>query len=151
MLRFFYRRSGVLQVKLQRERLELSPVFSTALKHEDHQVGYIRLASFSQKAAGDLKRHVDKLEVRMPLTWPQDYLGNKAELRRLCSVQRDGAEAYILDLRNNPGGLVRVGLDVARIFLDGPAAIFNVSGRDSASYPSVLQACRALGPETLRL
>lgn len=45
-------------------------------------------------------------------------------------MQRNGAEAFILDLRNNPGGLVRSGLDIARIFLDGPTTIFNVTGRE---------------------
>lgn len=50
------------QVNLKREKLEISPVYSTALIHDDHKVGYIRLASFSQKAAADLRRHVRKLE-----------------------------------------------------------------------------------------
>ena len=53
--------------------------------------------------------------------------------------QKTGAEAYILDLRNNPGGLVRSGLDIARLFLDGQAAIFNVSGRDGGSYSALMQ------------
>ena len=41
-------------------------------------------------------------------------------------AQRDGAEAFILDLRNNPGGLVSEAMDVAALWLDGPAPIFNV-------------------------
>ena len=51
-------------MKLQRERLELSPVYSTAMQHDGHQLGYIRLASFSQKAANDMRRAIDRLEVR---------------------------------------------------------------------------------------
>ncbi len=51
-----------LQVNLKRERLELSPVYSTALVHDDHKLGYIRLTSFSQKAAADMRRHINKLE-----------------------------------------------------------------------------------------
>ncbi len=56
-------------------------------------------------------------------------------------LQRTGAEAFILDLRNNPGGLVRAGLDVARIFLDGPTAIFNVTGRSGGELPAAAQVC----------
>ena len=44
-------------------------------------------------------------------------------------LQAGGAEAFILDLRNNPGGLVRAGLDIARLWLDGNSAIFNVQVR----------------------
>lgn len=44
-------------------------------------------------------------------------------------LQRDGAEAFILDLRNNPGGLVNVALDVAGLWMDGPAPVFNVMVR----------------------
>ena len=51
------------QMVLQRERLDLSPVFSTAMQHEGHRLGYIRLASFSQKAASDMRRAIDRLEV----------------------------------------------------------------------------------------
>ena len=49
-------------MNLKREKLELSPVFSTALVHENHKLGYIKLTSFSQKAAADMRRHINKLE-----------------------------------------------------------------------------------------
>lgn len=48
---------------MTREKLELSSVYSTALTHDDHKVGYLRLTNFSQKAAADMKRHLTKLEV----------------------------------------------------------------------------------------
>jgi len=53
--------------------------------------------------------------------------------------QRTGAEGLILDLRGNPGGLVRAGLDVARIFLNGPTTIFNVTGRSGGGFPTFAQ------------
>ena len=57
-------------------------------------------------------------------------------------MQDDGAEGFILDLRNNPGGLVRAGLDIARLFMEGPSAIFNVQGRiDSSAANSIMQVC----------
>ena len=56
-------RGKLAQMVLQRERLEMSPVFSTAMQHDGHRLGYIRLASFSQKAASDMRRAIDRLEV----------------------------------------------------------------------------------------
>ncbi|CAL8463172.1 g2706 [Coccomyxa elongata] len=102
------------QVKLQREKLELSPVYSTAMEHGGHKLGYIRLVNFSQHAANDMEKAVTQLE-------------------------RGGAEGFILDLRNNPGGLVRAGLDIARLWLDGNAAIFNVQGREDNGHMAIMQ------------
>lgn len=48
-----------------------------------------------------------------------------------AAVQRlaaDGALEYVLDLRNNLGGLVEEGVEVARLFLDGPLALSSSSG-----------------------
>lgn len=55
---------GSEQVKLQREKLELSPVYSTAMEHDGHKLGYIRLVNFSQHAANDMEKAVTQLEVR---------------------------------------------------------------------------------------
>lgn len=53
----------VLQVQLQRERLELSPVYSTAMQHGGHTTGYIRLVNFSQKAAPEMRHAIAELQV----------------------------------------------------------------------------------------
>ena len=58
----------VVQVNLKRERLELSPVYSTAMDHDGHKLGYIRLVNFSQKAAFDMRRAIDDLQVRRDAT-----------------------------------------------------------------------------------
>ncbi|RMZ52727.1 hypothetical protein APUTEX25_000846, partial [Auxenochlorella protothecoides] len=81
-------------LRLRRERLELSPVYAAAMHGEDDRTyGYIRLAAFSQHAAADM-------------------------LRALGTLGRDGVDGYILDLRNNPGGLVNAAMDVAGLWLD---------------------------------
>lgn len=44
-------------------------------------------------------------------------------------LQRKGVAGYILDLRDNPGGLVKSGLDIARMLLDGHPTVFSIVGR----------------------
>ena len=56
-------------------------------------------------------------------------------------MQERGCDSFILDLRNNPGGLVRAGLDIARLWLPGEAAILTVEGREVAGTAAVLQVC----------
>eukprot|EP00887_Chlorella_sp_A99_P007881 scaffold20.g7881.t1 len=96
------------QFKLQRDRVELSPVFATAMRREDddHTYGYIRLTSFSQHAADDMRKAI-------------------------LQLRRDGADSFILDLRNNPGGLVQASLDTASLWLSGSEhpTIFNIQER----------------------
>jgi hypothetical protein len=48
----------------------------------------------------------------------------------LNRLERAGCNGYVLDLRDNPGGLVQAGLDVARLWMDGAPDVFLVSGRD---------------------
>lgn len=50
--------------------------------------------------------------------------------RSCCCLQRKGVNGYILDLRDNPGGLVKGSIDIARLLLDGHPTLFSVVGRD---------------------
>ncbi|KAG2431731.1 hypothetical protein HXX76_009227 [Chlamydomonas incerta] len=114
------------EVSLRRERVQLSPLFYTKLpgpalppgtgglmpisrdgrlRSSGGPVGYIRLTSFSSNAAAEMRDAIQELEAA-------------------------GASSYILDLRNNPGGLVRSSIDIARLWLDGSPVVFNVSGRE---------------------
>jgi C-terminal peptidase prc len=94
------------QFRLRRERVELSPVFATAMHYDDHNFGYVRLVNFSQHAAADMGKAIEQLK-------------------------KDGAEAFILDLRNNPGGLVTSSLDVASLWLNAASnpTIFSIQDR----------------------
>ncbi|CAI5531117.1 unnamed protein product [Closterium sp. Naga37s-1] len=115
---------GTTDILLRREPIALSPVYATALPHHTEQgaptsTGYIRLASFSQNAAEDMARAIERLE-------------------------GEGVANYILDLRNNPGGLVHAGLDVARMWLGSGATLVNTVDRTGAVEAIALRNSRAL-------
>ncbi|KAI3772575.1 hypothetical protein L6452_03764 [Arctium lappa] len=107
--------SSFREVKLPREFIKLSPISSAIIPHrtsDGHvsKTGYVKLLAFSQTAAADMKHAIRELE-------------------------NQGVESYILDLRNNPGGLVKAGLDVAQIWLDGDETLVNTIDRDGNMQP----------------
>ena len=68
------------QVNLKREKLELSPVYSTAVDHDGHKLGYIRLVNFGQHAALDMQHAVQKLQAcSLPCT-------RALQQERICSI-----------------------------------------------------------------
>ena len=74
---------------------ELITTTSISLRNLDRGIGYIRLSSFDQNAGKNLKLSLAALSEKNPLT------------------------GLILDLRNNPGGILQSSVSVAEIFLDG--------------------------------
>ncbi|KAJ3694654.1 hypothetical protein LUZ60_000031 [Juncus effusus] len=117
------------EVKIPREVIRLSPLSSTIISHKlnDGQVsktGYVRLSAFSQTAAMEMENAVKEME-------------------------NQGVQSYILDLRNNPGGLVRAGLEVAEIWLDGNWTLVNTIDRDGNMLPINMAKSRALTHDPL--
>eukprot|EP00210_Caulerpa_lentillifera_P006260 g5979.t1 len=99
-------------VQMKREAVELNPVFYSNVHEAGMNLGYIKLTSFSNKSPDAVKDAVSQL--------------NNA-----------GADGFVLDLRSNPGGLVQAGIDVAGVWLDGHASVFNITGRDSAKHKNI--------------
>ena len=95
-----------LDLTLVREVIKVSPVRQRV---EGNDVGYIRITQFNGRAADDLKQAVQTLAAKIP---PEQLKG------------------YILDLRNNPGGLLDQAVRVAGAFLVG-GEIVSIRGRDS--------------------
>jgi carboxyl-terminal processing protease len=69
-----------------------------------NRIGYVRLTTFSKNAPAELRAVVEEL-------------------------QRDGVQGLVLDLRNNPGGLLRSAVQVADLFLDD-GVIVSTKGRN---------------------
>ncbi|MGH7680005.1 MAG: S41 family peptidase [Gemmatimonadaceae bacterium] len=79
-------------------------------------VGYVPLASFNEHAVNDLERTIKDLTAR-------------------------GAKGIILDLRNNPGGILEQSLTISNLFLRPGAEIASVRARtgESQSYVARVQ------------
>lgn len=107
--------SYIREVKLPREYIKFSPISSAIISHrlsDGHltKTGYVKLSAFSQTAAENMKNAIQEME-------------------------NQGVNSYILDLRNNPGGLVKAGLDVAQMWLDGDETLVNTIDRDGNMLP----------------
>jgi carboxyl-terminal processing protease len=89
------------EVILIREKIELNPVTAELHQENGRKIGYLRLSQFSAKAAQELADSINKLK-------------------------KQGATAYILDLRNNPGGLVQAGVEIARQWLNDGTIVYTV-------------------------
>jgi len=88
---------------LVRDRIEVNPVIAELRPQADGaKVGYLRLSQFNANATMEVAHAIAKLE-------------------------RDGADRYILDLRNNPGGLLNAGIEIARLWLNEGAIVYTVN------------------------
>jgi len=88
------RRRGVkkaLTFNIIREIIEVKSVKSDLL---DNNIGYIRLTSFNDNSSQQIKKQIEKLKKNKKLN------------------------AFILDLRNNPGGLLSQAIKVSDFFLE---------------------------------
>ena len=88
------RRKGLKKAtifKITREIIEIKSVIS---KLVDNKVGYLRLRAFNQNSSDQLKKEISKLEKNKKLV------------------------GYILDLRNNPGGLLTQAIEISDLFLN---------------------------------
>ena len=105
------------EVNLTRERINLNPVFSELRVEGDQSIGYIRLGQFNGNAVEDIRA-------------------------ALMSLEQQDAAGYILDLRNNPGGLLQAGIEIARLWLDEGTIVYTVNRQ------GILESFEA-GPKSL--
>jgi carboxyl-terminal processing protease len=87
---------------------EIIKVSSVRQQLEGNDVGYVRITQFTGRVADDLKQAIQTLSANAP---------------------PDQIKGYILDLRNNPGGLLDQAVRVAGAFLTS-GEIVSIRGRD---------------------
>ena len=101
------RRSGVkkaLKFNIIREIIQIQSVKADLL---EKNIGYIRLTSFNENSDTQIKKQIKKLE------------------------NNNNVKAYILDLRNNPGGLLSQAIRIADFFLDNGEIVSTKSRKTS--------------------
>ena len=85
---------------------DVIPLFSVKVKDLDPNIGYVRIAQFAKKTSTEFTEALEKIR------------GEKGE----------AFKGLVLDLRNNPGGLLVSAIEIADIFVDsGP--IVTTKGR----------------------
>ena len=94
--------SETLSFTLIRDTIKIQSVRSRLL--DDH-IGYVRISQFQESTPQDLDRE-------------------------LVTLQDQGLQGLILDLRNNPGGLLSSAVGVSEQFLQSDTLIVSVKGRD---------------------
>jgi carboxyl-terminal processing protease len=72
---------------------------------KENKIGYIRLLSFSETSAAEMRQAVQDL-------------------------QREGVRGIVLDLRNNPGGLLKAAAEISNLFLKDGERIVSTKGRN---------------------
>jgi carboxyl-terminal processing protease len=89
------------ELKLTRANIEVPTVRYTLKQEGNRRVGYIRLQEFSAHAAEQMQRAIRDLNSKK-------------------------VDAYVLDLRGNPGGLLQASIEIARMWLDNGAIVKTV-------------------------
>ncbi|PMB51586.1 peptidase S41 [Fischerella thermalis CCMEE 5201] len=92
---------------ITRARIEIHPVEFSEKQTPAGNIGYIRLKQFSANAAKEMRNAIRNLESKQ-------------------------VAGYILDLRNNPGGLLYSSVDIARMWMDRGTIVSTIDRRGEA-------------------
>lgn len=93
----------VVDINLVRDRIELNPVYAELRPQSNgKKIAYLRLSQFNANATAEMAHAIARLE-------------------------NQGADSYILDLRNNPGGLLQAGIDIAKLWIDEGTIVYTVN------------------------
>ncbi len=84
---------------------DIIKVKSVKSKVMEDKIGYVKINQFQEKTASDLEN-------------------------ALSSLSKEGITALVLDLRNNPGGLLNSAVDVSSRFLPADKVVVSIKGRN---------------------
>jgi carboxyl-terminal processing protease len=98
----------IKEYTLQRAEIKIQSVKGARLLDPEltgpYRIGYIRLVQFNEPTADELAKALDEL-------------------------QKQGMQAFVLDLRNNPGGLLNSAVDVCAQFVPPNTKVVSTQGR----------------------
>lgn len=95
----------LIDFKIVRDIIKIKDIKETRILEDN--IGYIRLVEFRENTTGDFKS-------------------------ALSNLKKNGMNALILDLRNNPGGLLDIAVKVSEIFIPKNNLIVSTKGRRSS-------------------
>jgi carboxyl-terminal processing protease len=102
---------GTREVELRRALIKVPSVVDSRMisigKDNPRKIAYLRIAEFTEPTAHELSEKLDSMEAQ-------------------------GMQALIIDLRNNPGGLLTSAVDVCGVFLPSRTLVAYTEGRDPA-------------------
>ncbi len=113
-------RTDTIVVRVRRSELELENISYKELLPSN--VGYIRLTRFSRRSAEDVRRALDEFRSKSPL------------------------KGVILDLRDNPGGLLDAAVGICKIFVPKGSVIVSTRGRDGQDTRTITSDIEPLEP-----
>jgi len=87
---------------LTRARIEVPNVMSSVKQEGNAKIGYIRLTEFSSHAPDQMRRAIKKLNEQQ-------------------------VQGFVLDLRNNPGGLLQAAVEISRMWIDSGSIVRQVN------------------------
>ena len=119
------RRRGVkkaLTFNITREIIEVQSVKSDLL---ENNIGYIRLTSFNDNSSQQIKKQIKKLK------------------------ENENLKAFILDLRNNPGGLLSQAIKISDFFLENGEIVSTKSRKKSENRKWFARKGDVIGGKTL--
>lgn len=111
----------VLTIIRENERSPLTiPVIRDVIKTEsikseliDNEFGYVRLSQFQDRSAEEMNNAI-------------------SELKKQAMSKKSSLKGLIVDLRNNPGGVLDQAVDISDLFLESGLIVYT-QGRDPAS------------------
>jgi carboxyl-terminal processing protease len=101
----------LLDIKVVRDMIKIQDIKGARILEDG--IGYVRLVEFRENTAQELGKALEKLK-------------------------KDGMTALVLDLRNNPGGLLDVAVNVAGMFVEKGSLIVSTRGRKGTDDPQNL-------------
>ena len=100
-----FERNGIVNtIRIKRENIKVPNVSFYGLISDS--IGYIRLSSFTTNACNEVKHAVKEIE------------------------KREHVSGIIIDLRNNPGGLLNEAIDIVNLFIDKDQTIVTLKKRN---------------------
>ncbi len=119
-VRLGLRRQGVQQLIEKKITRAIIRIKSVTFKEQDG-FGVIRIRQFAEKTAEDFRKALKELSSKKPI------------------------KGLVLDLRNNPGGLLQQAVEIADAFIEGGLIVYT-QGRDKSQMDKKLAVARGTEP-----